>query len=195
MPKLEFHTDRDLVVRFIAGDQMAFELLFHRYKNKVTGFVLKAAPSQIDPDEVVQNVFIKIWVQREKINPDKSFLSFLFTIARHELVDQLRTAVNRKLYYVGDEVISDLQLSEPSTDPVRIELEEKVQRLIGELPERRRKMFELSRYKGMSYKQISDELGVSENTVDTQIRLALKFLREEVLKLRFLLFTLFSKKA
>lgn len=195
MAKLEWHTDRDLVLRLIAGEQMAFELLFHRYKNKVNGFVVKAAPSQIDPDEVVQKVFIKIWMQRDKINPDKSFSSFLFTIARHELVDQLRTAVNRKLYFVGDEMISDLQLSEPSADTIRIELEEKVHRLITELPERRRQMFELSRYKGLSYRQIAAQLDVSENTVDTQIRLALKFLREEVLKFRFLLFSLFSKKS
>lgn len=195
MAKFELHTDRDLVVRFIAGDQMAFELLFHRYKNKVNGFVLKAAPSQIDPDEVVQNVFIKIWLQRDKINPDKSFSAFLFTIARHELVDQLRGAVTRKLYFVGDEMISDLQLAEAASDSNRMELEEKVQSLIGELPERRRQMFELSRYKGLSYKQIAAQLGVTENTVDTQIRLALKFLREEVLKFRFLLFSLFSKKA
>lgn len=194
MTTLKLHTDRELIVRFVAGDQLAFELLFHRYKHKLNGFVLKLAPSQIDADEVVQNVFIKIWVQRAKIDPDKSFSSFLFTIARHELTDQLRSAVSRKMYYVGPEMIADLQMPEPSADSVRIELEEKVRSLIGELPERRRQMFELSRYKGLSYRQIAAQLGVSENTVDTQIRLALRFLRDEVARFRFFLFSAFSKK-
>jgi len=182
-----------LVNRFMTGDQMAFELLFHRYKNKLNGFVIKLAPSHIDADEVVQKVFIKIWLQRDRIKPEKSFSSFLFTIAKHELVDQLRTAINRKIYFVGDEMNVDLQVTDHSQESLRVELEERVVTLIGELPDRRRQMFEMSRYKGLTYRQIANELGVSENTVDTQIRLALNFLRKEITKVKLMLLVIFSK--
>ncbi|WP_163712615.1 RNA polymerase sigma factor [Mangrovibacterium lignilyticum] len=193
MHKLELNTEKELVTRFISGDQLAFELLFHRYKNKLNGFVMKLAPSQIDPDEVVQKVFIKVWIQRDKVKPEKSFSSFLFTIAKHELVDQLRNAINRKLYFVGDEAISDLLISDSTAETAKIELEEKVTGLIEKLPDRRRQIFEMSRYNGLTYRQIAEELGISENTVDTQIRLALNFIRKEVTKVKVILLAIFSK--
>jgi len=193
LSRIELNTEKDLVTRFISGDQLAFELLFHRYKNKLNGFVMKLAPSHIDSDEVVQKVFIKVWMQRDKVKPEKSFSSFLFTIAKHELVDQLRTAINRKIYFVGNEMISDLQISDSSHETAKMELEEKVTGIIEKLPERRRQIFEMSRYKGLTYKQIASELGITENTVDTQIRLALNYIRKEITRVSLVLVLIFSK--
>ena len=186
MKKINIHSDTDLIARLKANDQLAFELLFYRYKNKIKGFVCQMAPPQIDPDEIVQKVFIRIWLQKARINPEKSFPSFLFTIAKNEVIDQIRSSVNRKIYFMGDELISDLNIIDQEKD-VQEELEQKMEKLIRKMPERRRQIFELSRFEGLTYKKIAEKLHISENTVDTQIRKALSFLRTEASKIRFLI--------
>ena len=193
MKKLNLYTDNDLAARLKNNDQLAFEVLFFKYKNKLKGFVVKLAPSQIDPDEIVQTVFIKIWLQRSRIDPQKSFSSFLFTIAKNEVIDHLRSAVNKKIYLVGEGLSEDLNISEESNNEAQLEMEQKVLELIRNLPDRRRQIFELSRYDGLSYKEIAFKLNISENTVDTQIRKALNYLRVEIRKMRILLLVLFAK--
>lgn len=194
MSKLNRYSENDLVVRLNASDQFAFEVLFYKYKNKLKGFVTKLAPSQVDSDEVVQKVFIKVWMQREKINPRKSFSSFLYTIAKNEVIDQLRSSISKRIYFMSNGPIADLEVSDQSENDKILELELKVTELIKSMPERRRQIFELSRYDGLSYKQIANELNISVNTVDTQIRKALNFLRLEISKIRMLLLLFLSKR-
>ncbi|PCH67915.1 MAG: hypothetical protein COC06_10465 [Bacteroidales bacterium] len=191
--KLNLYNESDLIVRLNANDQFAFEVLFYKYKNKLKGFVIKLAPSQVDSDEIVQKVFIKVWVQRTKIDPRKSFSSFLFTIAKNEVIDQLRSSISKRIYFMGHEAIADLNISDQSVNETQLELEQKVVELIKKIPERRRQIFELSRYDGLSYKQIAKELNISENTVDTQIRKSLNYLREELRKIKILLLIFLSK--
>ena len=147
--------------------------------------------SPSDADDIVQRVFIKLWIHRDKVNPDKSFASFLFVIARHEAIDQLRAAIGRKLYLFGDAAMRDLQIVETEEEDTHRELEEKVNMLIEGLPDRRRQIFKLSRFEGLSYKQIAAKLGITENTVDTQIRHSLKFLRDKLTKTQLILFSFF----
>ncbi len=181
LKKLELHSEIELVTRLINQDHFAFEVLFYKYKNKVKGFVLKFAPSQIDADDIVQKVFIKVWLQKEKLSIDKSFSAFLYTIAKNEIIDQLKSSVNRRIYFMGNNLIADLNIREQSdnTDE-QLGLEKKITELIHQLPERRKEIFELSRFGGLTYRQIAEKLEISENTVDTQIRKALKFLREKL---------------
>jgi RNA polymerase sigma-70 factor (ECF subfamily) len=75
--------------------------------------------------------------------------------------------------------------------PLTEDMEEKLQKLIDEIPERRRAIFRMSRFEGLSYKQIAERLNISENTVDSQIRNALAFLRKEFRKMALLIFLSF----
>ena len=188
MKKIDLYSDHDLIRRLRADDQLAFELLFYRYKDKIRGFAAQLAPPQIDPDEIVQKVFIKIWIQRNKIDPGKNFSSFLFTIAKNEVIDQIRSSVNRKIYFLGDELIADLNITGQEKN-LQEGLQQKMEELIKQIPERRRQIFELSRFEGLTYKKIACRLHISENTVDTQVRKALDFLRKEMKRVRFLILT------
>jgi len=91
------HTEKELVEKLKEGDSFAFEVLFYKYRNKVKGFAQKMVPSQIDPEETVQEVFVKLWLKKEMINPEKDFQSYLFSIAKNLVLDHLKSAVNRKL--------------------------------------------------------------------------------------------------
>ncbi|HZL09094.1 MAG TPA: RNA polymerase sigma-70 factor [Prolixibacteraceae bacterium] len=190
MEKL-LHTEKELVKKLSGGDSFAFEVLFYKYRNKVKGFAVKMVPTQIDPEEIVQEVFVKLWIKKETINPEKDFQSYLFSIAKNLLVDHLKSAVNRKLYFVGEHFQQDLLVDDGPENLIRENAEEKLQKLINEIPKRRREIFLLSRFEGLSYKQIAERLNISENTVDSQIRNALAFLRKEFRKFVVLAFLYF----
>lgn len=192
MEKL-LHTEKELVKKLKEGDSFAFEVLFYKYRNKVKGFAVKIVPAQVDPEEIVQEVFVKLWLKKEAVDPGKDFQSYLFSIAKHLVLDHLKSAVNRKLYFVGEHFQQDLLIDEGQENMLQEDAEEKLQRLIDEIPERRREIFRLSRFEGLSYKQIAERLNISENTVDSQIRNALAFLRKEFRKFIVLAFLYFSQ--
>jgi RNA polymerase sigma-70 factor (ECF subfamily) len=182
MKKL-LHTEKELLKKLKEGDSFAFEVLFYKYRNKIKGFVIKLIPTQIDPEEIVQEVFVKVWLKKEMINPEKDFQSYLFSIAKNLILDHLKSAVNRKLYFVEEHFREDLIDDEVIDNTLLEEVEEKLLLLIPQIPERRREIFRLSRFEGLSYKQIAKQLNISENTVDSQIRSALAFLRKEFRKI------------
>lgn len=190
MEKL-LHTEKELIKKLREGDSFAFEVLFYKYRNKIKGFALKIVPAQIDPEEIVQEVFVRVWLKKEAIDPEKDFQSYLFSIAKHLVLDHLKSAVNRKLYFVGEHFQQDLLEEDGLDASISEETEEKLQKLINEIPERRREIFRLSRFEGLSYKQIAERLNISENTVDSQLRNALAFLRKEFRKIIVLAFLYF----
>jgi RNA polymerase sigma-70 factor, ECF subfamily len=185
------HTEKELVKKLKDGDSFAFEVLFYKYRNKIKGFALKIVPAQIDPEEIVQEVFVRVWLKKEAIDPEKDFQSYLFSIAKHLVLDHLKSAVNRKLYFVGEHFQHDLLEEEGMEASLTEETEVKLLKLINEIPERRREIFRLSHFEGLSYKQIAERLNISENTVDSQIRNALAFLRKEFRKMVVLGFLFF----
>ena len=190
MEKL-LHTEKELVKKLKEGDSFAFEVLFYKYRNKIKGFALKIVPAQIDPEEIVQEVFVRVWLKKDAIDQEKDFQSYLFSIAKHLVLDHLKSVVNRKVYFVGEHFQQDLAEEEGMEDSLSEETEVKLQKLINEIPERRREIFRLSRFEGLTYKQIADRLNISENTVDSQIRNALAFLRKEFRKIVVLAFLYF----
>lgn len=190
MEKL-LHTEKELVKKLKEGDSFAFEVFFYKYRNKIKGFAMKIVPAQIDPEEIVQEVFVRVWLKKEAIDPEKDFQSYLFSITKHLVLDHLKSAVYRKLYFVGEHFQQDLLEEDGLEASISEETEEKLQKLINEIPERRREIFCLSRFEGLSYKQIAERLNISENTVDSQIRNALAFLRKEFRKIVVLVFLYF----
>lgn len=180
-------TDEQTLVRKLSqGDQTAFELLFYRYRGKVYNFVRASLPRHSDPEEVVHEIFLRIWTGRGNLDPGLPFGPYLFRTARNLVIDRLRGRVNR-MVSLSDELFPDTADSDAAArDVEERQLGEWFDRTLEQLPEHRRQIFVLSRLEGLSYREIAARLGVTENTVDTQIRRALLFFREELKKLRLL---------
>lgn len=193
MTKKLLHTEKELVEKLRNGDSFAFEVLFYKYRNKVKGFAKKIIPAQIDPDEIVQEVFVRVWLKKATLNPDKEFQSFLFSIAKNLVIDHLKSAVNRRLYFVEAHFQQDLLIEDNPEKSVTEDMELQLLQLVEQLPERRREIFSLSRFEGLSYKQIAERLNITENTVDSQIRNALSFIRKEFRKFAILIFLFLSQ--
>ncbi|MCF6333605.1 MAG: RNA polymerase sigma-70 factor [Draconibacterium sp.] len=175
--------ERELVEQFKAGNEMAFELIFHRTKGKLKGFLLKVLPCGEDAESVLQEIYLKLWSNRKSIKANKNFETYFYAIARNMVVDVMRKRFNKQKYL--EELYS--QLKEGNKNPLDTlatveysELEKKIFELIGKLPEKRQVIFKLNRIDGLTYKEIAEKLNISENTVDSQMRKALAFLRNEM---------------
>lgn len=177
------HIDQKLVEKFRAGNIEAFEMIFHQTKGKLKGFLSKVLPFGEDVESIMQDIYLKIWSKRNFVNPDQNFESYLFAIARNMVVDVMRKRVH-KLRYL-EEIYCQLKETNGNCQDTLAtveyaELEKRVFELIEKLPEKRRIIFRLNKIDGLTYKEIAKKLNISENTVDTQIRQALSFLRTQM---------------
>lgn len=180
MIKSKLNNESEIVRRLQQGDEVAFEVLFHNYKNRVKGFIHKMLPSNICSDNVVQDVFVRIWINRKKIDSTQCFSTFIFTIAKNIVLDELKAAVNNKIVFTETGKFKEGTILYETSEQTDEELESILTKLVQKMPERRRQIFSLSRFEGFSYRQIAQKLNISENTVDTQIRKSLQFLRQEI---------------
>lgn len=196
MNTVRLNKDEDLLLRIRKGDEVAFELVFYRYKGKLYDFIRRSLPVSEDAEGMVQEIFVRLWANREQLDPAKSLNAFLYTMARNEIFGHLRKLLVRRKYL--EELSYSLSESSETTER-QLEFDELnsiVAQLIRSMPEKRREIYILSRNEGLSYKEISAQLGISENTVDSQIRKALSFLKENLRKKMslFLFFISFRKK-
>ncbi|MCE4565881.1 RNA polymerase sigma-70 factor [Maribellus sp. CM-23] len=171
-------TEERLCEALKLGEIKAFDALYYIYHKKLFAFVYKFLKNWHDTEDLVQKVFVIIWEKRRNINPEKSFNSYLFTIARNEVYDWLKKKALTE--YCDAYLLGDITQDDENIETKKIV--EIVYSLIKKIPERRRQIFLLNREEGLSYKQIAVKLNISENTVDTQIRNSLNFLRKELPK-------------
>ena len=165
------------------GNEEAFEFVFNHTKGKMLGFLNNALPNDEDKESVLQDIYVKLWLSRRSLDTNRNFETFLFSIARNTVIDVMRKRFNKQKHLI--EIHSQLKDSNEynisSYDHVEyLELENMITNFINQLPEERKKIFKLSRMDGLTYKKIADKLEISENTVDSQIRKALCFLRNKI---------------
>ena len=170
-----------LVCQLKKGDMAAFDAIYCKYCFKLYEFALMYLKQVEDAEEIVQEVFIKIWRARGKINIEKSFESFLFTVAYNETMSLLRKRVleNKSRMY-----LKSLQQAESANvviDEIQYkELNDKVLSLLKKLTPRQREIYLLSREKGLTQKEIALRLNISESTVNNQMVRILKFFKSQI---------------
>lgn len=171
------HDDVLLVCELKAHNEKAFRRLFDIYYKDIYGYSLSILKSKELAEENVQEVFLKIWLHRENLDADKSFKAFLFTIARNQAFNTLNKAANDSV--LANEIFYESQKSYDHADyTVREEYCKKLKKqAVKQLPPKRKEIFKMSRKQGKTYEEISQELGISINTVKNQMGKALETLR------------------
>lgn len=164
------------------GDPLSFEILFQKYYVRFYNFVLNLTKNPQTAEDIVQNVFMKIWINRKNLRPDQSIHNYIYALSKHEVLNHLR---DRKVYTQVERLVMAEQPYEAVTDQNMDlkELDDRIRKFIAAMPEQRRKVFLLSRYRGMGNKAIAELMGLSVRTVDRHINLALTSLRKEFLKI------------
>lgn len=180
MPKQAGNTDRLLVMRMKQGDMKAFQEIFVNYGEKLFEFSFSYLKDSYVAEEIVQDVFLRIWEMREDIDEDRSFKSFIYQMTVNKVFNHMKHQVVRQKYekYIlhsthsfGDSPEVQLQLSE---------LDERIRSLLQKIPEQQRNVFMLSRIEGLSNPEIAEKLNLSIRTVENQIYRTTKFLKDHL---------------
>jgi RNA polymerase sigma-70 factor (ECF subfamily) len=184
--------EQKIILQVIEGNQTAFENLYNIYADKLYYFALRFLKTKEDAENLTQDVFVKIWETRDRLDPDFSFNAYLFTIAKNTIFNLHRKRVNELAYreYLGN--FFDYSHSKTESDLSLKDLQERIDQSVEKFPTQRKIVYELSRKEGLSHKEIAEQLKISEKTIETHIRLALKTLRKVVGNNLVLLFATIS---
>ena len=175
--------EKRLLTELKNGSFQAFERLYNMYSGKLYNFIMRiSSGNQYMAEEVVQSAFIRVWEVRERVEPESSFISFLCTIAKNLLTNMYQ---RQTVEYVYNEYLKNTGVDRDSQTEESIDLRflnEYIDSLAEELPAQRKKIFILSKRQNYTNKEIAEMMGISESTVATQLSLAVKFMREQLMK-------------
>ena len=174
--------EHEWVLRLIEGDEEAFCLLYSRYKSRLLFFAVKFLKSSDYAEDVLQDVFTNIWVGRRMINPDIPFSSYLFTIVKNRVLNQIRDLEKqqtlREVILKESADYDEVTKNEILSDDLRGVL----QKAFASMTPRQKEVFQLSREGQLSYKEIAAKLNISVNTVHEHVAAALHIIRSYVVK-------------
>ncbi|MGQ8335651.1 RNA polymerase sigma-70 factor [Sunxiuqinia sp. A32] len=170
-------TDKELYFELKGGDEHALEILFHKYYASLCLYALQFLEDEEKAEEFVQDMFVKIWTKREELNIETSFKQYLLRSIKNQCINYIQHLKIRQKY--AQKVKDELkQESDSPSFYMEFGLAEKIENSIDSLPEKRKAIFKMSREDGLKYREIADKLGISVKTVEVQMGLALKQLRE-----------------
>ena len=172
--------EKEIILRLIQGDEQAFEKIYRLYSNRLYGKLLKLLKSVPQTEEILQDVFLKVWEYRASIDPEKSFRAFLFKIAENKAFDFFRKAALHKAFeteLIALSTSNHTMLEELIADEERSVLLEKA---INNLPPQRQQVFRLCKLERKSYTEVSQLLGISLSTISDHIVKATKSIRTQL---------------
>jgi RNA polymerase sigma-70 factor (ECF subfamily) len=157
-----------------------FEALFKVHYSELCGYANKYLDDLAAAEETVQSLFVKLWETRETVKIEKSPRAYLFTATRNACFNQLRHIKVREEYKEYNQSEMEKERYTVADEYQATELDGKIRASIERLPEGRRKIFILSRFEGLKYKEIAVHLKISVKTVENQMGSAIKHLRKDL---------------
>ncbi|SKA38024.1 RNA polymerase sigma-70 factor, ECF subfamily [Chitinophaga eiseniae] len=176
--------EQELLKRLAAGDQAAFTAIYLQYHGGIYTYLLKFTKNPLLTEDLVHDVFLKIWEVREQLDIKSSFAGYLYRLARNTALTQL----NRLTLFdtVRDEVMHRMSLGIHEQSVLNAveqkQYEELLQRAIDNLPPQRREAFILCRQQGKSYEEAAALMNISRNTFKQHLSLAVKSIRDYLLE-------------
>lgn len=190
--------ERELIESIKKGNSKSFELVFKTYYKRLCTFAFEYTRQLETAEDIVKDFFEVFWNNKEKLEIKTSLSGYLFCSVKNSCINYLERDKKRKKTISIEELNwLEIKRSEPYSndyflgDIFERELEQKISAAIEKLPTGCREIFKLSRFEGLSHKNISEKLNISENTVKVQIYNALKSLKKAVMSGTILLFQFF----
>lgn len=188
MQTLALHNDQAVIEAVKNGSYSAFERIFRSHYGPLCAFAMGYLKDRDATEEAVQQVFYIVWERRESINITTSFKAYLYQAVRNHCLNALKHEQVKASAH-GELLREDEPEEENNLES--IELRERIDQAISELPTERQKIFRMSRFEELKYKEIAEKLQISVKTVENQMGKALKHLRESLSELMPLLLWLF----
>ncbi len=162
--------------RAAGGDEEAFKKIYYQFYKKLFHFSLALVKTKEAAEEIAEDVFIKIWQQKENLTAIKNLRVYLYIATKNTSLNYLSKKAKENLTEPFDNINIDLHKSTITPEELMItaEMYRKIQLQVEALPPRCKMIFKLIREDGLKYKEVSDILNISVNTIDVQIAIAIK---------------------
>jgi len=169
--------EKNVLVSIADGDTKAFGLLFECYSAKVYGYARSILHSEAEAEEIVQHVFIKLWLKRRDLAAVNNFGGFLRVLVRNETLNALKqTATIKRLHQGLGSRLSEL--SSDTEDAVHFRETNKIlEEAIQKLPPQQKLVYSMCKLEGLKHKDVADKLNISPLTVKSHLQEAVKFIK------------------
>lgn len=171
------YEEKALLRRVAGGDEAAFRQLFHHYNRLLRPFAMKLTRSDIAAEEVLQEVFLKIWLHREKLALVENPKAYIVRIVSNESLNYLRTLAKNNRLFEEIRQIPMQEYSSPEQALTYRETEKLIREAVQQLPRACRQVYRLSRDEDKRIPEIASALNLSDSTVKNQLVKALKIIR------------------
>lgn len=173
-------SDEDILRQVAGGDTNAFRYLFDAHRDKLYAYMYRISGSAESAKDIVQDVFLKIWMDRSSLPAIRNFDAYLFTLARNHAFNQAKKLVYRN-DILRELTIGKDELSYETEHSLRYKaLQSRFEKALSRLPERQRHIFTMHRMEGIPVDEISRLLNISEGTVKKHLSLATLALKEVI---------------
>ncbi|WEK21595.1 MAG: sigma-70 family RNA polymerase sigma factor [Candidatus Pedobacter colombiensis] len=167
-----------VLVKIKNGDHKAFKCLFESYHYKIYQFAFRFTNDDAAAEDIVQNIFIHIWFNRTKLNEQAGLEAILFKTAKQEVSNWYRNMKSQELRIEDAGLLAQEDTEEE--DQYKEVQKAYLYELLETLPEKRKKIFMLHRFEGLTCQEIAQHLSISKSAVENQINQALTYLRQKV---------------
>lgn len=165
----ESWSEQDVLNQLRAGEESAFGKVYAHYSEMIYGRLLRLLKDTDMADEIIQDLFLKVWEKREHINPSQSFKSYLYTVAENLVYDHFRkVSRDRKLQEKFRRITTELY-THTEEDLLSKESKEMIDKAIATLPPQRKAAFVLCKIEGKSYDEAAEIMGISASTVSNHL--------------------------
>lgn len=172
-------TEENLLSALKSGDEKAFEVLYERYWPEVYTMIYRRIGDKEATKDIVQNIFVNLWLSREKIIAERSLAPLLNTTARKKAISWYKKNLATQQRETNFQSVMDEPGHSPQTDMEAKELQAFLDKEIEKMPPTMKQTFLLSRYENKSIREIAAELSLSEQTIRNNISMALERLRDK----------------
>ncbi len=177
-------TDKELINKIKNGNEPAFDALFRKYYASLARFAMMFTKNEDNADEIVQSFFVRLWEQKEGLKINSSVKSYFYTSVRNTALNFLKKEKTRNIYQKKHEAESKNDILDIENNKITKIYETAV----NNLPERTKEVFVLSKNEGLTYKEIADYLQISAKTVENNMGIAFKKLREMLMPYKHLIY-------
>lgn len=172
----------ELLAKIAVGDQYAFKIIYDHYRSQVFTFSLKYLKSTLQAEELVQEVFLKLWKLEGRLLEIKNLENFILTLSRNKAFSMLRRMKleAKKIDTISD--YDDYSVNDTEEGIMLNDIRQLLDKGISLLPPKQKLVYELCHQDGLKYEQAAKVLDVSPETIKTHMKLALRFLRNYLIK-------------